>query len=331
MSLLLGQRKSLESGSPKSDADSPSTTTQVGGIPLLMRLPDLRPAKSLPSASQAETGKTSETDAAGQQPPESLETSSAAEQSKDVDGEDGRPRSAETSGGQTFGWRSSLWHLLIPIGLLVLFLAVWAVVSSPGEQPSESSAETEIEAPDIDTGELVSPENLAMPEFEPIDNPEESTDPQLSEAAPATAPGTDTTGDSVDASIPDSAREMDVDVPSDISSAPPLLETSDDPRTTTADGFVGQPYNMASKRAAPAQTPSMPAQAPPAPKQAPPAPPQTSKGFNYPTTDPSAYGYSPEANTMPGGQPATNPYSYPTTGAPSLHAPSGAAPGVPPR
>jgi hypothetical protein len=129
---------------------------------------------------------------------------------------------------------------------------------------------------------------------------------------------------------------MDVDVPSGVSSAPPLLEGSDDPRTNSADGFAGQTYNgqsynMASNPAAPAQTPSMPAQAPAAPTQAPFTPPQTSKGFNYPTTDPSAHGYSPEANSTPVGQPATNPYSYPTTGAPSLHAPSGAAPGVQPR
>jgi hypothetical protein len=327
MSLLLGQRKSPESVSPKSEADSPSTTTQVAGVPLLMRLPDLRPTSSSPAASKPATGVTSETDAAPQERPESVTAKpiGAVEQSKPDDGAEGQSPGVKSAAARAFAWRSSLWHLLIPLGLLVLFLAAWAIIRSPSEEPLDGSAETEIEAPDIDTGKLVSPEDLALPEFEPIDGPEESTDRQLSEAAPATTPDAETTSGAVEASVPDSAPDAGVDAPSSISSAPPLLESSEDPRATTADGPhdgpVGQSYNMASNPSAPPQAASVPTQAPPAPSQ-------TSKGFNYPTTDPATYGYSSEANSMPDGQPATNRYSYPTTGAPSLHAPSGAAPGV---
>jgi hypothetical protein len=283
-----------------------------------MRLPDLRSTRSAPSSADPETKEVSETVAPSQQQRENVaaETLEGDQKSEDDKRQRSPAPSGEPSGARISAWRSSLWHLLIPIGLLVLFLAAWAVISRPGEDASGESAETEIEAPDIDTGELVSPEDLALEEFEPVTGAEASTDDQLSDAAPTQTPESSGSGPTNDATS-GSTQDVEVDAPADLSSAPPLLEGSDE----SASIFPGHPseqeqeYELAANPNARSQTP--------------PNPEDSQQGFSYPTTDPTKYGYSQEADSTPSVQPPpANPYSYPTTGAPPLRASSGAAPGV---
>ncbi|MEQ8791729.1 MAG: hypothetical protein RIC55_36035 [Pirellulaceae bacterium] len=332
MSLLLGQRKPAESVSPTTGVGSPSSTApastaHVAGVPLLLRLPDLRrpsptkaghddkreggpPAEPTEVKHGPEHNKTAASERASAAAPRDEQSDNDRERTK----ADGAANTTATAKPRSSGWRNSLWHLLIPIGLLVLFLAAWAVMSSPGEDEPGDAAGAGVETPDIETGELISPQELAFPEYEPEVGPDVVPDEfggdQLSEAAPS-LPEAAPTGDPLDSGVP--ASPPDSGATSNVSGAPPLLENKQNDVVPAGEQVPGQPPIASSNPAT--DTPSSP----------------STPTYSYPTTDPATFGSgSPPAEVAPriGRQPASNPYNYPSTGAPSLNASSGAAPGV---
>lgn len=315
MSLMLQQRTSAQTAAPKQPGErgTRSGFSSVAGVPLLLRLPDLSPGAQDRTTAQhvTQAAVSSGSSAAGGRD----DAKSSTPEPDHNPGSSAGARAFFKNRISRSTWHNSLWHLLIPISLLCLLLVVWAVMSAPSTEETKPTGGAEIVTPDIEGGELVSPDELVLPEVQPPPATEDTAREQLTEVAPSPTdpdetdmtPAGDETMDTESRNAPGAAGPQWIGTKSGSFPAqghgatPEAMQPGRN--ASSADGPTGR--NVEGQAARPS--------------------------FNYPPTDPTTYHYSNDSNEgfapRVGQRPGDPSFHYPSTGAPPLGA-SGAVPGV---